>query len=62
MTDWIAVTAQLPPEGQVVETKIDDTHSERNHARLKRQGRLWWFADDSMYIYYNPTHWRPIDD
>lgn len=47
------------PEGVVVETKIDDEHGARNHQRLKRQGRLWWHPDGSMYVYYRPTHWRP---
>lgn len=48
----------LAPDGEVVETKIDDEHGERNHALLKRRGRLWFFPDMSMYVYYTPTHWR----
>lgn len=24
--------------------------------------RLWFFPDMSMYVYYVPTHWRPLDD
>ena len=25
-----------------------------------RQGHLWWFEDGSMYVYYRPTHWKPV--
>jgi len=42
----------------VVETKLDDIGGARNQQRLKRQGRLWFFEDGSMYVYYTPTHWR----
>lgn len=57
---WYRCSSQLPPEGEVVETKIDDADGIRNHQVLKRQGRLWFFPDGSMYVYYTPTHWRPI--
>lgn len=49
---------QSAPEGVVVDTKIDDAHGERNLAKLKRQGNLWFMPDGSMYVYYQPTHWR----
>ncbi len=57
---WIACNVQLPPDGEVVQTIISDQHDERNEQQLKRQGRLWFFADGSMYVYYTPTHWKPI--
>ncbi|WP_225784496.1 hypothetical protein [Xenophilus sp. Marseille-Q4582] len=41
-------------------TKIDEGGSVRNEQRLKRQGRLWYFPDGSMYVYYTPTHWRGL--
>ena len=51
------------PEGEVVETRvIDVSHGERNVQPLVRKGRLWWLADASMYVYYTPTHWRPMAD
>lgn len=59
-TTWIKCSDQLPPLGEVVETKIDDGRV-RNVQPLKRggqNGRLWFFPDDSMYVYYTPTHWR----
>jgi hypothetical protein len=55
---WIEVKKKLPPEGEVVETKIDNHSGVRNVQPLKRLGGLWYFPDDSMYVYYTPTHWR----
>jgi hypothetical protein len=50
------------PEDVVVETKIDDACGCRNEGTLKRKGRLWWFPDGSMYVYYTPTHWRHVQE
>lgn len=58
MSDWIAVEEQTPTDNVIVDTKIDDEKGVRNEQRLKLRGRLWWFEDDSMYVYYRPTHWR----
>lgn len=58
MFGWKKTVDELPEEGVVVETKIHDEYGERNHTRLKRSGNLWFLADDSMYVYYRPTHWR----
>lgn len=55
---WNKVSEKLPPEGLVVDTKIDDEKGVRNETRLYRQGRLWFFPDGSMYVYYTPTHWK----
>lgn len=55
---WIPVKAALPVEGTTVDTKIDDGKGVRNEQPLKRGGRLWFFPDGSMYVYYTPTHWR----
>lgn len=49
----------LPPEGQIVFTVIDDGRGRRNEQCLKRRGGLYYHPDDSMYVYYAPTHWRP---
>lgn len=49
------------PENVVVMTKIDDENGVRNEQEMKRRGCLWWFADGSMYVYYTPTHWKPVD-
>jgi hypothetical protein len=58
MTTWYP--SESAPEGVVVMTKIDDADGCRNEQELKRRGRLWWLADGSMYVYYTPTHWRPL--
>ncbi len=58
MNDWISVANRLPPEDMVVETKIDNGFKPRNKGKLKRKGNLWFLVDDSMYVYYTPTHWR----
>jgi len=50
------------PEGVVVNTKIDDENGERNVQRMKRRGRLWFYADGSMYVYYTPTHWADLHE
>lgn len=55
--EWIKCAERLPEEGQVVMTKIDDEKGVRNTQELKRQGRLWFYPDGSMYVYYTPTHW-----
>jgi hypothetical protein len=57
---WIATSAQLPPDGLVVDTKIDDANGCRNEQPLKRQGRLWFLPHGDLYVYYKPTHWREV--
>ena len=57
--DWRPITPTEPPEGVAVKTRIDDGRGARNEAVLKRQGRLWFFADGPMYVYYTPTHFIP---
>lgn len=54
---WISCRESLPPERAVVKTKIDNGKGCRNETELKRRGNLWFFPDDSMYVYYTPTHW-----
>lgn len=56
MTDYIMTADERPPENIVVET-IDSGGCVRD---LKRKGNLWWFADDSMYVYFVPQMWRLI--
>ena len=58
MSEW--QTIESAPENVVVLTKIDDEHGPRNEQPLQHHDRLWWFADDSMYVYYTPTHWKPV--
>ena len=55
MSEWQPI--ETAPEGEVVMTAIIDGE-QRNTADLVRKGRLWFFPDMSMYVYYTPTHWR----
>lgn len=61
MADREWLPADEAPEGVVVETKIDDGHGVRNVGTLYRDGRLWWVPDGRMYVYYTPTHYRPVE-
>ena len=55
---WTRFNRILPPDGKVVDTKIDDGYGVRNEQRLLRQGGLMFLPDHSMYVYYAPTHWK----
>lgn len=59
MGNWISLNEQIPIEGIIVETRIEDEHGVRNEQDLVRKGCLFFFPDYSMHIYYTPTHWRP---
>lgn len=58
MSEWQPINTA--PEGETVDTKIDDSGDVRNVQPLKRKGRLWFYPDMSMYVYYTPTHWRRV--
>lgn len=60
MHPWISLANSLPPEGELVDTKIDDAKGVRNEQTLIRRGSLWFTSDEGMYVYYTPTHWRPL--
>lgn len=60
MITWIACKDLLPNDGVPVHTKIDDADGVRNVQMLKRRGNLWFLVDDSMYVYYTPTHWAKV--
>jgi hypothetical protein len=59
---WISIKDELPPNGQIVHTRIDDGKGIRNKAELVRDNNLWFFPDYSMYVYYTPTHWKPKEE
>lgn len=48
----------LPPEGRIVNTKIDDANGVRNEQKLIRKNNLFFTKDMRMYVYYAPTHWE----
>lgn len=55
--NWILTSEQLPEEGIVVDTKIEDEYGIRNEQELIYKDNLWWLLNPSMYVYYQPTHW-----
>jgi len=55
---WINTQERLPDEGVFVHTKIDDAKGVRNEQTLLRRGKLFYTPDETMYVYYTPTHWR----
>ncbi len=62
MADWKPI-AELPPDGELVMTKCDgDGRGLRNVQMLRRRKNLFFHPDDSMYVYYCPTHWRPLTE
>lgn len=55
--NWIKTTDEFPPEG----IKVLTSNSGGNVQPLIRKGRIWFFPDMSMYVYYTPTFWKPVD-
>jgi len=53
--NWSLTKNVLPDEGIVVETISEGGQQ----VKLKRQGRLWFYPDGSMYVYYTPSMWKP---
>lgn len=51
---------ETAPEGVLVLTVIHDRLGVRNQQPLMRRGRLWFVASGEMYVYYTPTHWKPL--
>ena len=54
---WNKCTTKLPPEGVVVQTKIDDG-SVRCEKSLIRIGMWFYLPDLRGRVHYKPTHWR----
>lgn len=59
--EWVECNEHLPPNGIIVDTKVDDLEGIRNEQKLKRINSLWFHPDVKMYVYYTPTHWRPLN-
>ena len=56
--DWIKTSEQKPDENVVVRAMDGGGHVQL----LKRKGNLWWFDDESMYCYFVPTFWQPLEE
>lgn len=55
--NWYKIENVKPPMNVIVNTKIDDGRNVRNEQKMIFDGKLWWHADMSVYVYYQPTHW-----
>lgn len=55
--DWISTVDQLPPQKEIVWTMDSSGHVQP----LMMDGRLWWFPDHALYVYYEPKFWKPMD-
>ena len=56
-------TIDTAPENEIVMTKSDNWEGVGNEQPMMRRGRLWWINPgeaNEMYVYYTPTHWRPL--
>lgn len=54
--EWRETAKELPPEGVEVEVMNGP------HVTTLKLGRgLWWFPDGSMYVYFTPRVWRPLE-
>lgn len=58
---WIPLSQQLPENRVTVETKVDDAGGVRNVQNLRRYNALWFNENGKTYVYYTPTHWRPLE-
>ena len=58
--EWIKCSERTPPDNLIVHTKIADEQGTRNKFKLMRINSLWFLPDKSMYVYYKPTHWKPL--
>lgn len=50
----MSVSAYPPPERVLIEVR---TPSGDERSLIFDSG-LWWMPDRSMYVYFEPTHWR----
>jgi hypothetical protein len=59
---WIDCKKELPPDGEIVETKISDVEGLRCERTLMRRGPFWLSPDESVRAYNEPTHWRKLPE
>ncbi len=57
MNNYKRVDQELPPEGELVDTISPGGVAQQ----IRRKGGLWFFADMSMYVYFTPEFWRPLE-
>lgn len=57
MPEWTYTEHALPPEGLEVNTLSEGGIE----TTLVREGRLWFYPDRSMYVYYVPLYWKLLN-
>ena len=63
--DWRPI--ETAPLNEVINTMVAGEQGPRNIQPLIATQRnkgcrvMWLFPDKSMYVYYTPTHWRPLE-
>lgn len=55
--DWVPTSRMLPREGETVRAMDSGGHVQT----LVYDKGLWWFPDRSMYVYYVPQMWQPME-
>ncbi len=61
MNEWIATKDRLPDNTILVETKVADKRGDHSKVLLARHKHLWYNPSVFKYVYYQPTHWRKIN-
>jgi hypothetical protein len=62
MKPWIPTKRSLPPDGKVVETKVQSILAGHHFLRLKREGKSWLHPEGINRVNHKPTHWREISE
>jgi hypothetical protein len=58
---YIACATELPPEGEVVMTKIDNEFGVGAERPLQHFGGQWWWTPNGeWHVLYRPTHWKRL--
>lgn len=54
MSGWHNTSSLRPEEGQLVEVPNN------GGTTLRYSSGLWFFPDNSMYVYYTPEYWKAV--
>ena len=55
---WNLTASALPPVGVKVRTMSEGGIEQT----MIYDNNLWWLPDKSMYVYYTPQFWKPLDE
>lgn len=59
--EWKLTSKELPPRGEVVMTEDSGGSQQKLKRHDREASQLWFFEDDSGYVYYTPLRWRHLD-